>query len=97
MVNYYAIHNGEKVVLNNSTSYTGGSWWYELLPSSLFTALAACTSIVTITTGPILKIILLNMARQWYDVVVAAGGANAISATANPTAFVTARSPPAVG
>lgn len=77
MVNYYAIHNGEKVVLNNSSSNTGGSWWYELLPSSLFTALASMYLERQDYDGAYLEDILLNMARQWYAVVVAAGGANA--------------------
>jgi hypothetical protein len=77
MVNYYAIHNGEKVVLNNSHSNTGGSWWYELLPSSLFTALASIYLDHPTYDGAYLEDILLNMARQWYTVVVAAGGSSA--------------------
>lgn len=77
MVNYYAIHNNERVVLNNSSSNTGGSWWYELLPSALFTCLASIYMDKPDYNGTYLEDILLNMARQWYGVAVAAGGANA--------------------
>jgi len=77
MVNYYAIHNNERVILNNSTSNTGGSWWYELLPSALFTSLSSIYIGKAGYDSAYLEDILLTMATQWYGVVVAAGGANA--------------------
>lgn len=77
MVNYYAIHNGERVVLNNSHSNTGGSWWYELLPSALFVSLASLYINRDDYDSSYLIDILYHIADQWLSVVVAAGGEQA--------------------
>lgn len=67
--NYFSSSNGENLYLNNIGGHTGGSFWYETLPSILFYQL----NYYYPNTGNF-NSEFITTADRWYDACVAMGG-----------------------
>ena len=66
---YFNKANGQNLVLNHTSSATGGSFWYELWPHVLFYALADSYP----QLGSMQRIVRIT-ADRWHDAVAAMGG-----------------------
>ena len=67
--NYFGLYDNENLYLNNLYGDTGGSFWYEILPSILFYQLADYYP----GTGN-MDSEFVTTADRWYDACVAMGG-----------------------
>jgi hypothetical protein len=79
---YHNKANGENLVLNHTNDDTGHSFWYELLPQVLFTAITA-----KYPREAGMSDIVAQGADRWYDASVALGGTDAAIPDFDHTAF----------